>query len=115
MWVLNGRRDPRVGLEKGLDGSAMVLVLVGRRWEELEACRRVDGKHDWVAWGVREAAERKLPVVLLFLRRTGPFTDSVPAALRDRLPQQDLCIWRETRRIPGCSNTPVWFKSTPAG
>jgi hypothetical protein len=95
-WVLNGRRDPRVGLEEGLDGSAMVLVLVGRRWEELEARRRADGKHDWVAWEVREAAQRKVPVVPLFLRRTGPVTDSVPAALRDLLPQQGLCIRQET-------------------
>src|SRR5690349_4323763 len=62
-WVLNRRGDPQIGLEEGLDASAVVLVLIGRRWEGLEARRRASGNRDWVAWEIREAADRDLPIV----------------------------------------------------
>ena len=45
-WVLNRRGDPQAGLEEGLDASAVVLVLIGRRWEGLEARRRESGERD---------------------------------------------------------------------
>ena len=32
-WVLNRRADPEAGLCRGLDDSAVVLALIGRRWE----------------------------------------------------------------------------------
>src|SRR3954451_19577716 len=33
-WVLNRRGNPESGLCRGLDGSAAVVALIGRRWEE---------------------------------------------------------------------------------
>ena len=67
-WVLNRRGDPQAGLEEGLDACAVVLVLIGRRWEGLEARRRVSGKRDWVAWEIREAADRDLPPAFRVIR-----------------------------------------------
>jgi hypothetical protein len=93
-WVLNRRGDPQVGLERGLDESAVVLVLVGRRWEELEARRRSGGERDWVAWEVREAARRRLPIVPLHLRRTEPVAEGVAADLRALLSQHGSCLLR---------------------
>jgi hypothetical protein len=93
--VLNRRGDPQAGLEEGLGASAVVLVLIGRRWEGLEARRRASGKRDWVAWEIREAANRDLPIVPVFLRRTGPVAEGVPAALRSFLPKHGSCFVRE--------------------
>ncbi len=94
-WVLRRRGDPRAGLVEGLDASAGVVVLVGRRWEELEARRRTVPGRDWVAWEIRGAAARGLPIVPVFLRRTGPVTDGVPAALRELVPQHGSCTVRQ--------------------
>jgi hypothetical protein len=94
-WVLNRRGDPQAGLEEGLDASAVVLVLIGCRWEGLEARRRASGKRDWVAWEIREAADRDLPIVPVFLRRTDPVAEGVPAALRNLLPKHGSCFVRE--------------------
>jgi hypothetical protein len=94
-WVLNRRGDPEAGLEEGLGSSAVVLVLIGRRWEELEARRRASGERDWVAWEIREATDRGLPIIPVFLRRTGPIVEGVPAALRSALPEHGSCLVRQ--------------------
>ena len=58
-WVLNRRADPEAGLCRGLDDSAVVLALIGRRWEArfgqprtgpAQWWRPAPEPRDWVAW-----------------------------------------------------------------
>jgi hypothetical protein len=86
-WVLNGQRDPEAGLGRGLDDSVVVVALIGRRWEERLAARNATAR-DWVAWELREAVRRDLPVVPVFLRRSRVLAEGVPEDLRDILPRE---------------------------
>ena len=92
-WVLNGRGDPEAGLVRGLDESAVVLALIGRRWEARLAARartaeESGGPPDWVAWELGEAASRGLPVTPVFLRRSRMLGSGVPDDLAHALPRE---------------------------
>ena len=97
-WVLNRRGNPESGLCRGLDGSAVVLALIGRRWEARLGARDPGAtatERDWVAWELREAARRKLPVVPVFLRRSPMLAEGVPDDLRGLLPRETAVAVRQ--------------------
>lgn len=94
-WVLNRRGNPESGLCQGLDGSAVVLALIGRRWEARLGARDPGAtatERDWVAWELREAALRGLPVVPVFLRRSRLLGEDVPDELHDVLDGQGVAV-----------------------
>jgi hypothetical protein len=94
-WVLNRRGNPESGLCRGLDGSAAVVALIGRRWEARLGARDPGAtatERDWVAWELREAALRGLPVVPVFLRRSRLLGEDVPDELHHVLDGQGVAV-----------------------
>jgi hypothetical protein len=97
-WVLNRRGNPESGLCRGLDGSAVVVALIGRRWETRLGAHDPGAtatERDWVAWELREAARRNLPVVPVFLRRSPMLAEGVPEDLRGLLPRETAVAVRQ--------------------
>jgi hypothetical protein len=95
-WVLNRRGNPESGLCRGLDRSAVVMALIGRRWEErLTARAREATSPDWVAWELQEAARRTLPVIPVFLRRSPLLGTGVPDDLSRILPRETAVAVRQ--------------------
>lgn len=106
-WVLNRRADPEAGLCRGLDDSAVVLALIGRRWEArfgqprpgpAQWWRPAPEPRDWVAWELREAAHRGLPVIPVFLRRSRVLSTGVPDELHRAFDGQGVAVRRGSLR-----------------
>jgi hypothetical protein len=92
-WVLNRRGNPESGLRRGLDVSAVVVALIGRRWEARLVERARDATSpDWVAWELQQAALRGLPVVPVFLRRSRLLGEDVPDELHHVLDGQGVAV-----------------------
>jgi hypothetical protein len=71
----------------------VVVALIGRRWEERLVERARDATSpDWVAWELREAALRGLPVVPVFLRRSRLLGEDVPDELHHVLDGQGVAV-----------------------
>src|SRR3954469_21349367 len=97
-WVLNRRGNPESGLCRGLDGSAVVLALIGRRWEARLTARDPGAtatERDWVAWELQEAARRTLRVIPVFLRRSPLLGAGVPDDLSRILPRETAVAVRQ--------------------
>jgi hypothetical protein len=95
-WALNVRGDPESGLRRGLDDSAVVLALIGRRWEERLRSLDPATTRDWVTWELHEAVRRELPVIPVFLRRSPPLlAEGVADDLRNTLPREAALAVRQ--------------------
>lgn len=88
--------DFRVAVNRALDATQIVLVLIGKQWAELKdekGVRRLDDPNDLVRNEISLALDRKIPIIPILLQSASmPKPESLPDALRD-------LVWRNAHEV----------------